>query len=124
MRHLTLHEHARNHTDDLTLIVENFIGKCCHQTDVRSAVDDTDTPFAKQSSKSACRLHVFGARAGVGPEKSRQPSDPGHVRGWAAAIMLTPSPASDWPPSQTTIAPVMNRAPSLDKNNARSATSS
>src|SRR5450759_793318 len=38
--------------------------------------------------------------------------------------MFTPSPASDCPPSQTTTAPVMNLAASLDRNSARSAISS
>src|SRR6185295_16577035 len=38
--------------------------------------------------------------------------------GRMAAIMVTPSPARDCPPSQTTTAPVMNFAASLERKSA------
>ena len=48
----------------------------------------------------------------------------GLLAGFIAAIRLAPSPERDWPPSQTTTAPVMNFAASLERKTAASAISS
>src|SRR5437868_5304967 len=124
MRHFALDQHLRNNADDVAQLVEHCFGYRRHQPNTGSTVNHADASLAKQSTESARACHIIGAYTGVRSAENRQASDLAHARGRIAAMMLTPRPASDWPPSQTTIAPVMNLAASVERNSARSAISS
>src|SRR5438034_1097090 len=124
IRYLALHQHARNHSDDVAQLVEHCLGERSHQSDTRSAIDDSDSALAKELAECTCSLDVIRTSAGIGSAENRETPDLAHVRGCIAAIMPTPNPTRDCPPSQTTTAPVMNFAASLDRKSARSAISS
>src|SRR5438105_893448 len=124
MRYFPLDQHLRNNSDDVTEIVEHGLCQRGHDAHTGATIDDADPALAQKAAERASAFDIIGARARVRSAKNCQTANLAHARGVIAAITLMPNPASDWPPSHTTTAPVMNFAASLDRNSARSAISS
>src|SRR4051812_20709864 len=112
IRNFAVDEHSRNYTDDLTQLVQRRIRERSHQSDARAAIDDPDSARGNERPKIRGSNHIVTVCSRIRSTKNCEPADLAHARGRIAAIMLTPSPASDCPPSHTTTAPVMKLAAS------------